>query len=476
MSIESPGGLPRVSSLLSPRAAKALDNLDSPNKIDFNLLNEEIVLLRESACDSQDSELLCQIDNLSQILAKHNKASPIKSFRYNHTDKGPFCVIIESICQNIGNLNPMNIGKLLHQTQYSNNLDIKNICRKGLKRTGVYVSTAEQANWFVDNHSLSSDSYNVYIPARMVTSMGIVRDIGSDITEDDILQYGAGMSPNTPVLRVRRFKRTIRVNDSTSQVPSGTCLITFQGTTLPKYFELFNIRTEVSLYIPPVIQCRKCLRYGHIQTHCRGNFRCVTCGESHESVPNCSETPNCVFCKGPHPSNDRTCSEYLRQVRIRELMAMHNLSLFEANAATRQKSAPLPSEFPSTSSNSFQHTSSPSHSSQPRKTSYASRTIIKSTPQKRKEKTIGFDRAAHAQALYTYSPSNTYCVVSADSPPVLPPQKKIITDSLLKAPLPPSPNDEDYPIANIILTNDDNSQILRTLDWSMEDSPPGSCS
>lgn len=142
----------------------------------------------------------------------------------------------------------MNIGKLLHQTYYNNNLDIKNICRKGLKRTGVYFATGEQANWFVNNHTLPADNYELYIPARMVTSMGIVRDIGSDITDEDIIQYGVGMSPSTSVLRVRRFKRTIRNNDVPTQVPSGTCLITFQGTSLPKYFELFSIRTEVSLY------------------------------------------------------------------------------------------------------------------------------------------------------------------------------------------------------------------------------------
>lgn len=141
----------------------------------------------------------------------------------------------------------------------------------------------------------------------MVTSMGIVRDIGSDITDEDIIQYGVGMSPSTSVLRVRRFKRTIRNNDVPTQVPSGTCLITFQGTSLPKYFELFSIRTEVSLYIPPVIQCRKCLRYGHIQAQCRGNFRCATCGDSHDPISNCNNSPNCVFCKGSHLASDRSC-------------------------------------------------------------------------------------------------------------------------------------------------------------------------
>lgn len=203
MSFESPGDHPRVSPLLSPRAASALDNLESPNKIDLNFLNEEITILRKTVLESQIVNYFIKLIIYLKLLTNKNSANSRKSFKYNKSDKGPFCVIIESISDNIGNLNAMNVGKCLH-TSHKNNLDIKDICRKELKRAGVYY---------------------VYIPARMVTSMGIVRDIGSDITEEDIIQYGVAMFPNTPIPRVPRFKRNIIVNDTTTRVPSGTCYL-----------------------------------------------------------------------------------------------------------------------------------------------------------------------------------------------------------------------------------------------------------
>ncbi|KAL3268931.1 hypothetical protein HHI36_008018 [Cryptolaemus montrouzieri] len=46
-----------------------------------------------------------------------------------------------------------------------------------------------------------------------------------------------------------------------------------------------------------------------------------------------------------HYATNRECPEYLRQLKIREIMAYYNLSLYEANMFCKQPSAPIPSEF-----------------------------------------------------------------------------------------------------------------------------------
>ncbi|KAK9872992.1 hypothetical protein WA026_020339 [Henosepilachna vigintioctopunctata] len=105
---------PRVINLLSPRANKALEDIISDiidqNKIDLALLNEEILALYSKASEDNDTELIVEINLLSQnIRTKSNHSTPKvhKEYIYKNTDKGSYTVIIESLHKNIGNLNPI---------------------------------------------------------------------------------------------------------------------------------------------------------------------------------------------------------------------------------------------------------------------------------------------------------------------------------------------------------------------------------
>ncbi|KAL3290389.1 hypothetical protein HHI36_023730 [Cryptolaemus montrouzieri] len=78
----------------------------------------------------------------------------------------------------------------------------------------------------------------------------------------------------------------------------------------------------VELYIPPVAQCKKCLRFGHIQKYCRGQYRCRKCGKSQEDLTPCDKNQVCIFCDHPHFATDKQCREHIRQAKIRETMAL----------------------------------------------------------------------------------------------------------------------------------------------------------
>jgi len=60
-------------------------------------------------------------------------------------------------------------------------------------------------------------------------------------------------------------------------------------------------------------QCFRCQLFGHNEKFCTSKFRCVKCGESHDSR-SCTKPkeskPTCANCKGEHPASYRGCVFY----------------------------------------------------------------------------------------------------------------------------------------------------------------------
>ncbi|KAL3273387.1 hypothetical protein HHI36_014834 [Cryptolaemus montrouzieri] len=96
-----------------------------------------------------------------------------------------------------GNINPVSIGKIFY-FDFNNRYKILNIARHGLKRVEVHETAA---NDFVECNPFNSGTYKAFIPAIMVTTMGIARDIGLGITEEDVVKLGNGLYPDIKVLR-----------------------------------------------------------------------------------------------------------------------------------------------------------------------------------------------------------------------------------------------------------------------------------
>ncbi|KAL3285430.1 hypothetical protein HHI36_019532, partial [Cryptolaemus montrouzieri] len=97
---------------------------------------------------------------------------------------------------------------MLYINSNCNQLDIINIYRLGLKKIGVQFKYPKNANDFLLNNTLDKSNFNVFIAPRLVTSMGIVRDVGIDIPDHEIVEKGKGLYPDAKVLRVRRFNRS----------------------------------------------------------------------------------------------------------------------------------------------------------------------------------------------------------------------------------------------------------------------------
>lgn len=144
-----------------------------------------------------------------------------------------------------------------------------------------------------------------------------------------------------PVLEVKRLTRVATDRDTgkvimdrdgkAKRVPRQLILVTFQGLTLPDYVYIDRVRCEVEKYVPPVIQCYRCFRYGHTKGQCKGSKVCKKCGQAHEEDL-CQETSQfCIYCKNSdHSSTSKLCPQHEKQKKIKVTMSDFNLTFKEA--------------------------------------------------------------------------------------------------------------------------------------------------
>ena len=96
--------------------------------------------------------------------------------------------------------------------------------------------------------------------------------------------------------------------------------------------KIFTQKKGIIRNIHPVVQCFKCLRYGHTKILCKSTINhCGKYGEEHDKEFCQNEFQYCVYCKSnDHGSIARSCPIYLKQRRIKEIMAKNNVSFKEA--------------------------------------------------------------------------------------------------------------------------------------------------
>lgn len=134
------------------------------------MLKKEVDNLKKQAILDEDKELELEVDLLSSSLASKKEVNKSKhSFQYEDTDKGPYLVFMESKTGNIGNLNPLTIGKIFFENDNFKYNVIK-ISRKGRNRIGIELGSQADANKFISDETFAD--YNTYIPALYITVRG----------------------------------------------------------------------------------------------------------------------------------------------------------------------------------------------------------------------------------------------------------------------------------------------------------------
>lgn len=278
---------------------------------------------------SEDLPTSQKTDNYKRNIDFQNKYKP--------SDTGPYFVYVEHRENNIGRLFPVRVGHYLFTNHlFKNHIeDIKSI---GINRVKIIVKSAKVANELVNNEILTSKNLISYIPKVYTHKKGIIRMVDTFLDEDFIL---SNIESDIEVTEAKRMTRKMSDNEGhTKIIKRQIVILTFLGSSLPKSVKLNLCNFPVDPYIYPVVQCYKCLRYGHTEKLCRSDVRCCYCSEEHPKEQ-CQrkDTPQCVFCKTEdHSSVAKNCPEYIKQRSIKQTMATQNLSFREAESIVNNPS------------------------------------------------------------------------------------------------------------------------------------------
>ena len=261
----------------------------------------------------------------NSTIPTYTLSEEIRNNRYGESSSGPFAVHIQQITDRSKKLDPSLVGSVLYKLKIPDVMEVKKI---GFSKVAIFFSTKESANSLVEDSRLTIINLEAFIPLFLTSRKGIIRDIPSDLTIDEILKH---ISCPYKIITASRFKRKI----NNEFYPTRTVCLTFEGQKIPKHVSIFYTKFAVSAYIPRVSQCHNCFRFGHISINCKSVCRCVHCGNkghifTEESCHRFNETSTCANCKGNHRADSHECPKLLLQKRIREIAARQNISLSDA--------------------------------------------------------------------------------------------------------------------------------------------------
>lgn len=202
-------------------------------------------------------------------------------------------------------------------------------------KVGVTFDLSNNANVFLQNVKLLKElSLKASIPAGDTEVTGVLTSVPTELSNQKISSL-IGSSRN--VIQVRRFMRRIKDgNGVPTLLPTQTVAVTFASTQLPEYVCLDHWRHEVNLYIPPVKQCLKCLRYGHIAKFCRNTEICSICTENHnfKECPADKTNPKCANCQGNHVGISSSCpikKQKIEENKIKSKAAKYSDLFYDKN-------------------------------------------------------------------------------------------------------------------------------------------------
>lgn len=256
--------------------------------------------------------------------------------KYKITDPGPFYIYVDNIERK--RMHPMAIGKAIYNSSFDLKNDITEIKQIGYARIRIQANNYHTANILSSLNILNIHPLQSYIPNYLTHRQGVIRNIDINENELDLLDI---IKCETKVVAIRRMTKRIVVDGQAQIKKLGTCIVKFEGQSLPEYVYIWSTRCAVTPYVFPVVQCYKCLRLGHLSKQCKGTQRCRNCGGDHD-VKECDNVSKlyCSLCnKEGHNSTDKQCPEYKKAVQIKQSMAYSGFSYEDSKEYVQQSTS-----------------------------------------------------------------------------------------------------------------------------------------
>ncbi|KAJ8665173.1 hypothetical protein QAD02_006835 [Eretmocerus hayati] len=257
-------------------------------------------------------------DLLSQTFAKE------KLNRYDKDSNGPFLVHVFDTQGNLGNFHISEFGLTL----YKANVPVIDLHRAGPMRYALKFETGEQANKFVESQVQQvKNHWRAFIPDTGLYKIGLVHRVSKDIPEHEILE---GLDPESRSV-IRKVERIISTVDSSKgKITYATDKIKIYAVShLPRNIRLFwSIYRDVEYFVPAVLRCYHCQRYGYGASVCRNAGRCVYCGDNHPG--DCRNPIKCPNCRRNHQASDRECVFFIFNSEVNFVMSQKKVCRAEA--------------------------------------------------------------------------------------------------------------------------------------------------
>jgi hypothetical protein len=274
----------------------------------------------DSGSDDDDDHVFVDAND-----ANESNHKPLNWYEALSNDRSspprPKSVLFRSPDVMLNKVSPVCIAKALNELG-NNHVDRVIPVRDG----GIVVKcfTASQAAKLQKVNRLGKWMVEASFPVGETQCKGVISGVPLDVSMEDLI----GLCKNSGVVSARRLNRRV---DGKFQESLSVCL-TFKVSKLPSAVNICYQHYPVRQFIPPVVRCFKCQRFGHYASSCRaGKSRCVRCGEDHK-YDECKtrDEPKCCRCGGAHSAAYGGCITMIREKEIQYMKTTNKLSYAEA--------------------------------------------------------------------------------------------------------------------------------------------------
>lgn len=288
--------------------------------------DEEDMAAKET---TKQTECILQLNQKSKKRKRSESASPVKNLMNSpqakqtnkSNDKPP--PIIVNVEKGVAPI--MEVLNQFGVKFYSNRLNDYQLKINVTDSDAYRLVTSQLSEHGFQYHSYENKQTR---PIRVMA-----RNIHQSCSEEQVLvdlqQQGYKISAVSQKLKITR------TGQGTVKVPLPLYMLTFQSDEdVRKIHEIryiCNMKVSIenlrkSKLIP---QCKKCQQFGHTQKFCHNAYKCVKCGNAHETA-NCkkerSAPPKCCNCGEAHPANYRGCcvAKKLQELRDKKSANKNN--------------------------------------------------------------------------------------------------------------------------------------------------------
>lgn len=189
--------------------------------------------------------------------------------------------------------------------------------------TNVFINDIEEYRKYLSVLEKDEVNFHTYSEKENKTHAFLLKGLDSNPTLEEI-KCEIEERYNVKIVNIHNLKNTSR--DMYLVITDNTIYLRFLVGNV-KYVCHTKIQWERYTSRTPVLQCRRCQRWGHATTNCKAKPVCTKCGEDHwtrecknvnKDNKETHQNIKCANCKGKHLAFSKDCPVYQNRVEQME--------------------------------------------------------------------------------------------------------------------------------------------------------------